>query len=207
MTSLLTDPPSRYAEPENLRRVLGLRNEAVFRTLMGSPRLVARIDEKVEAQFGAVTGLPAEIQRTAETLLALPQEDFRRISQLVGVLAQARKIKRTVCGQQLGEVVAFCGNKDILRFIRDNEVPAFPGIRPCTSLDAASLDASAKLAASYLFGLMPRSFQMRLVLSREPSELTGALNCPTPESRAALAALLDAAVLFRKAQDAAGTAS
>jgi hypothetical protein len=201
MTNLLTDPPSRFAEPENLRRVLGLRNVAVFEALMSSPRLVARIDEKIEAQFGSVGDLPTEIRRPAETLLMCSQEEFKKTAKLVGVLAQARKIKRTVCGQQLGEVVAFCGTKDILRFIRDNDVPVFPGIRPCTALDASSLEASAKFAAAFLFGLMPRGFQMRLVLTREPSQLSGALECPTPESRVALIALLDAATSFLGSQE------
>jgi hypothetical protein len=201
MTNLLTDPPSRFAEPENLRRVLGLRNVTVFEALMSSPRLVARIDQKIEAQFGSPAGLPEEVKRTAETLAMLSQEEFKKTAKLVGVLAQARKIKRTVCGQQLGEVIKFCGSKDILRFIRDNDVPAFPGIRPCTALDSSSLEASAKLAAAFLFGLMPRSFQIRLVLAREPNDLSGALECPTQEGRVALTALLDAATSFLRSQD------
>lgn len=202
MTSILTDPPSRFAKPENLCRALGLRNEEVFHTLMRSPRLVARIDERIEAQLGSVTGLPDDDLRTAETLLMLSQEEFQRTARLVGVLAQARTIRRTVCGQQLGEVVAFCGTKDILRFIRDNDVPAFPGIRPCATLDLSGLETSAKVAASFLFGLMPRSFQMRLVLAREPRDLSGALDCPNQEGRAALTSLLHAAMSFLGTQDA-----
>ena len=201
MTNLLTDPPSSFADPENLRRVLGLQNAKVFQTLMGSPRLVARIDDKIVSQLGSTTGLPADDVRTAEMLLMLSQDEFQKTARLVGVLAHARTIRRTVCGQQLGEVAAFCGTKDILRFIRDNDVPAFPGIRPCTTLDLSGLETSAKVAGSYLFGLLPRSFQMRLVLARQPRELSGALDCPTQESRIALTSLFRAAIQFLGVQD------
>lgn len=196
MTNLLTDAPTRFARPENMRRVLGLRSPDVLQTLMRSPRLVRRIDERLEVLLGEAPKLSPEDRQIAEVLMNLPEPQFQTLARVVAVLTQARAIRRTVCGRQLSAVVAFCGYRDILRFIRDHDLPVFPGIRPCATQEETTLHSQAASAACFLFGLLPRNFQLRLVLHRPPGQLGGVLDCPTPEAREVLKSLLQAALAF-----------
>jgi hypothetical protein len=207
MTNLIQDPPTRYARPENMRRVLGFRSPGVLQALLRSPRLTRRIDERLEVMLGEPPRLPPGDLRLAEVLLTMPEDRFQQVARIVAVLTQAKAIRRTVCGRQLATVADFCGNKHILRFVRDHDLPVFAGIRPCATLDEATLQSQTASAACFLFGLLPRNFQLRLVLHRAPGQLGGVLDCPTPEAREALKTLVEAALAFLAGRDGAGPAA
>jgi len=206
VSSILSDPPSRYARPDNIRRALGLRSEGVLRVLMRSPRLTHQINLRLNEMLGEVPRLSPADLRLAEGLLSVSAARFDEIARTVAVLSQAKVIQRSVCGKQLSTVVAFCGDKEILRFVRSRELPVFAGLRPHAELDAAILQSLASSAACFLFGLLPRNFQLRLVLHRPTGQLGGILDCPTPEAKEALKALLAAALAFLASRTEAGEA-
>lgn len=196
MTNLLLDPPTRYSRPDNLRRFLGLKNLTLLEMLLQSPRLTKFIDKQVERMLGEVPALPSDERYLAEILLNLPEDKFQKIVRTVAIFTQAKAIQRTVSGSELNNIAQFYGDTNILHFIRDNDLPIFAGIKPCIVLNEASLQSYTTAAACFIFGFLPRNFQLRLILHRHQGQLNGSLECPNPEAREILKSLLRTALDF-----------
>lgn len=203
MASLLTDPPTRYARPENIRRITGFKSDAVLSALLASPRLRPRIDARLATMLGGMPEMSPEERRIAEFLLCVTDDQFSEIARIVAVLTQAPIIRRTVDGAILAAVADFAGSNAILQFIRDHDVPTFAGVRPTKGLTAEFLLACAVSCECFLVALLPRNFQLRLVLHRPQGQLRGSLDIPGPEARQALCGLLELSLVFLSAQKAA----
>lgn len=203
MACLLTDPPTTYARPENIRRVMGIKTDAVLSALLASPRLRPQIDARLAVMLGDVPEMAPEDRRVAEFLLGVTDAQFSEIARIVAVLTQAPVVQRTVDGATLALVAEFAGDNGILQFMRDREIPAFAGVRPTKDLSEEVLQACAVSCECYLVALLPRNFQLRLVLHRPQGQLRGSLDIPGPEARRALCRLLELALSYLSSRKAA----
>lgn len=200
MADLLNDLPTTYAQPGNIRRALGLKSNNLLQTFLASPRLRAQIDAQLVRILGEIPEMCSEDRYIAEFLVSTNDQQFREVACIVTALTQAQAIQRTLSGHTLAAVVALCGGKDILQFVRDNKFPVFAGIRPSMQLDEDTLQVCVDTCECFLLGLLPRNFQLRLLLHRPQDQLRGALEIHEVEAREALKALLRAAIGFLTAR-------
>jgi hypothetical protein len=202
MVSLLNDPPTSYARPENIKHALGFKSDAVLGALLASPRLRPFLDARLTAMLGTMPEMTAEDRQIAEFLLNLTDDKFRDIARIIAVLTQARMIRSCVDGPSLAAVATFAGGNDILHFLRDQEVPVFSGVPRRPELTISFLQECAGSCECYLTALMPLNFQLRLLLHRVQGQLRGTLEIPGPDARLVLQALLETALKFLSLRNA-----
>ena len=193
MQNLLLDPPTHYGQRDNIRRILGIKDTAVLDMLLSSPRVARHIDQSLTDRLGILPEMSEEEKRFVDTLLLPPPNQFRELARVVAVLSQAKVVKRTFNGATLAAVASFVGSREILSFIRDTEFPVFQGLLPSMELDEDILKNYAKTAEGFMFGLLPRNYQLRLLLQRPQGQFCGGLAIAEPNAREALKALITAA--------------
>ena len=198
MTNLLSDFPTSYAKVENISRLVGIKSDVVMNAIVSSNRLRPLLDIVLTSMMGEMSEMSAEDQKAAELIISLGQKEFHEVSRIVALLTQASVIRGTMDGKLLSTVVEFAGNQDILKFIRNHDTPTFSIVPPTTDLSLNALQSSLETIDCFLMGLLPRNFQVRVLLAWQQDQLRGALEVQSAEDREALQSLLHTAMILFK---------
>jgi hypothetical protein len=196
MQNLLLDPPTLYGQRENIRRMLGIKDAAILDLFLMSPRVSRLIDQRLVEKLGELPEMSKEDKHLVDTLLLAPDDQFQDIARIVAVLSQSKVIKRTISGAMLSAVASFAGSRDIIQYARINELPVFIGLRPSMELDEKLLQDYAETAQEFMFGLLPRNYQLRLMLQRPQGQLRGGISVSDINANSALKALIVAAMRY-----------